>query len=374
MRIKSIEIDGFGVWKGLTLEELPNQATVIYGPNEAGKTTLMQFVRAVLYGLTPERRKRYLPPVHGGQPGGQLQVANEFGSFRLERRGDVNDLIDNPGSLEIIDDRGEKRDATQLEALLAGVDEPTYNNVFAVGLKEIQELGSLDDTAAADYLYRLTSGLDRVSLIDVIREVEAARERLLAADEKASSQIPQFVARVEKLRSQLEQLSRQAQRWNDLATQRGNLIAEAQQLDRQIIEIETSSHVLRAALDVQGPWNLRADVQRQLDILKDVRPLPERAVEKLDSINQRLTTGRKRLKRLAIRREQLKKDVASLEINKVLLSHAGRIESLHDQSQWILGLENQVGKLRGEVAKLDAEIEAAVTGYRSTGSGSLDEL
>ena len=93
MRIKKIEIDGFGVWKGLTLEELSDQATVIHGPNEAGKTTLMQFVRAVLYGLTPERRKRYLPPVHGGQPGGQLQVANEFGSFRLERAGERPESI-----------------------------------------------------------------------------------------------------------------------------------------------------------------------------------------------------------------------------------------------------------------------------------------
>ena len=71
MRIKQIDIDGFGVWNGLTLEDLSDHATVIYGPNEAGKTTLMQFVRAMLYGFTPERRKRYLPPVHGGRPGGQ---------------------------------------------------------------------------------------------------------------------------------------------------------------------------------------------------------------------------------------------------------------------------------------------------------------
>src|SRR4051812_30860566 len=376
MRIKKIEIDGFGVWKGLALEELSDQATVIYGPNEAGKTTLMQFVRAVLYGLTPERRKRYLPPVHGGQPGGVMQVANEFGSFQLARRGDVNDLIDNPGILEIIDDRGEPRDASQLEALLAGVDEPTYNNVFAVGLKEIQELGSLDDTAAADYLYRLTSGLDRVSLIDVIREVETARERLLATDPKASAHIPQLMARGDKLRQQIEGLRRQTARWNELATQRARMIDEAEQLDRQIAQIEASSHVLRAALDVQGPWNMRSDIQRQVDILKDVRPLPERSVEKLDNINQRLTSGRRRLKKLSARREQLKKDLESLETNKVLLSHAGRIESLHDQSQWIIGLENQVAKLREEVVKLDAEIEAAVTGYRSSaaGSGSLDEL
>src|SRR3954467_8309814 len=85
MKIKKIDIDGFGVWKGLALEELSDHATVIYGPNEAGKTTLMQLVRAVLYGFTPERGTRYLPPVNGGQPGGSLRACNEFGAFTLRR-------------------------------------------------------------------------------------------------------------------------------------------------------------------------------------------------------------------------------------------------------------------------------------------------
>jgi uncharacterized protein YhaN len=374
VRIKNIDIDGFGVWNALAIDELSDQATVVYGPNEAGKTTLMQFVRAVLYGFTPERRRKYLPPVNGGKPGGKLRLENEFGAFTVHRGGTITDLPDDPGDVHIIDDRGEPRDASQLAALLAGVDEPTYSNVFAVGLREIQELGSLDDTAAADYLYRLTSGLDRVSLVDVIRDVEAARERLLATAEGEPSQIPQLLARKDKLAAQIEDLQRQTRRWSELAAARTNLIDEAASLDKQISEIETASHVLRAALDVQGPWNLRSDIQRQLDILKDVRALPERSVEKLDGINQRLSAGRKRLKKLGARRSQLKEDLASLEINKVLLGHAGRIESLHDQSQWILGLENQVAKLKEEVGKLDGDIEAAVTGYRSSGHATLDEL
>jgi hypothetical protein len=61
-------------------------------------------------------------------------------------------------------------------------------------------------------------------------------------------------------------------------------------------------------------------------------------------------------------------------VNKVLLSHAGRIESLHDQSQWIVGLETRL-PMRDEVKKADGDIEAAVTGYRSSGGGgTLDEL
>lgn len=374
MRFKTIDIDGFGVWNGLKLDDLSDHATVVYGPNEAGKTTLMQFVRAVLYGFTPERRKRYLPPVNGGRPGGRLQVGNEFGTFMLHRQGSVTDLPEDQGPLQIIDDRGEPRETAQLEHLLAEIDEPTFNNVFAVGLKEIQELGSLDDTAAADYLYRLTSGLDRVSLVDVIREVDAARERLLSPIENTSSQIPDLLERRDKLRAQVEDLGRKTRRWNDLAALRTSLADEATQITQQIDEIETSSHVLRAALDVQSPWNLRADIQRQLEILKDVRQLPERSVEKLDGIASRLASGRKRLRRLIARRNQHKEDLASLEVNKVLLSHAGRIESLHDQSQWIIGLENQVTKLRDEVKKLDGDIEAAISGYRSSGQANLDEL
>ena len=113
---------------------------------------------------------------------------------------------------------------------------------------------------------------------------------------------------------------------------------------------------------------MRADIQRQLEILKDVaRCRSARSNGSTRSISGS-PRGRSRLKKLSARREQLKKDLESLEINKVLLSHAGRIESLHDQSQWIIGLENQVAKLREEVAKLDADIEAAVTGYRSAGT------
>ena len=70
MKINDIQIDGFGVWSGLELKDLSGKLTVIYGPNEAGKTTLMEFVRTQLFGLNESRRGRYLPPVHGGGAGG----------------------------------------------------------------------------------------------------------------------------------------------------------------------------------------------------------------------------------------------------------------------------------------------------------------
>ena len=43
MKVRDIQIDGFGVWSGLSVDSMPEGMTVFYGPNEAGKTTLMQF-------------------------------------------------------------------------------------------------------------------------------------------------------------------------------------------------------------------------------------------------------------------------------------------------------------------------------------------
>ena len=385
MKIKTIDIDGFGVWNGLALGDLSDQTTVVYGPNEAGKTTLMQFVRAVLYGFTPDRRKKYLPPVNGGQPGGRLLLADAVGRFLAHRTAALTDAADDCGPLSLVDDRGEQRDPAKLDDLLAGVDEPTYNNVFAIGLKEIQELGSLDETAAADYLYKLTSGLDRVSLIDVLRETAAAKSHLLSdaeggevgpgSPDPSQGRIPDLLARRAELQRQLIKHGEAKNRWCDVATLRQNLADEAAQLEKQIAEIEAGSQVLRAALDVQTVWNLRTDVQRQLDQLKDVRKLPDKAVEKLDECLKRIAQCKSRLKKLAERRDEYRKDLDSLEVNRLLLSHAARIEALHDQSQWIMSLDDGLIKLREEVKRLDDEIEAAVTGFsKSAGNGSLDEL
>ena len=70
VKITQIQAEGFGVWNDLSIEDLSPDMTVFYGRNEAGKTTLMQFIRGVLYGYYEHRRTRFLPPLYGGLGGG----------------------------------------------------------------------------------------------------------------------------------------------------------------------------------------------------------------------------------------------------------------------------------------------------------------
>jgi len=229
MRINGLEIGGFGVWTNLKLEGLNHGINVLYGPNEAGKTTLLQFVRSVLYGFSPERRQ-YLPPLRGGRPGGTIDLGGPNGRFCLERYYDEESDSPNREQITLTAADGTRQGEHLVKVLLANVDEVTFNNVFAVGLREIQELGTLGDTEAAEQLYNLTAGLDRVSLVEVIDELATSRNRIL--DPRGNScQVVKLLADREKLRGEIEELG-------GLTRCYARLLADRNLLEREIIRLE----------------------------------------------------------------------------------------------------------------------------------------
>lgn len=93
MVIEKLEIKGFGKINGLTLN-LKEGLNILYGDNEAGKTTIQWFVRAMLYGLkggraardgVPAPLKRF-KPWKGSEYGGILEYRLDGGErIRIER-------------------------------------------------------------------------------------------------------------------------------------------------------------------------------------------------------------------------------------------------------------------------------------------------
>ena len=51
MYISSLKIERFGVWADLRLNGFSEGLNVIYGPNGSGKTTVVRFISATLYGF-----------------------------------------------------------------------------------------------------------------------------------------------------------------------------------------------------------------------------------------------------------------------------------------------------------------------------------
>ena len=75
MRLTGFYIDGFGLFHNLKIEGLSPELTVFLGMNESGKSTLLGFLRAVLFGFPDGRSNENLyPPLSGGKHGGNLTL------------------------------------------------------------------------------------------------------------------------------------------------------------------------------------------------------------------------------------------------------------------------------------------------------------
>ena len=288
MKINALNINGFGVWHDLRLDQIPNGITVFYGPNEAGKTTLLQFIRAMFYGFTPIHRGRYLPPHAGGRPGGSLRLADHRGEFHLDRYDDEPERR-SEGVLSIRAADGTPHVDAHLGSLLAGIDEALFHNVFAIGLRELQELGTLDDTQAAQYLYNLSTGLDRVSLSEVLRELKSSRSRLLS-DEDRPSQIVQLTSERDRLKQELEELGSSTRDYGRLSRQREQLFKQIARVDEEKRSLDEEIRLIELATKIHPRWQQRSSLQTQLAALGELAAFPDGAAEELDELNERIRT------------------------------------------------------------------------------------
>lgn len=356
MRITGLEVEGYGVWSGLRIEKFSEAINVLYGPNEAGKTTLLQFIRSMLYGFSPGRR-RYLPPVHGGRPGGVLRVCSPHGRFEIGRWDDPQPDGAGGEQVTLTAPDGTRQGEHFIKVLLSNVDEPVFNNVFAVGLREIQELATLSDTEAAELLYSLSAGLDRVSLVEVLRELENSRNRILDAAGKPC-QVVQLLAQRERLLAEIEEIGSINRRWGHLLAEREQLHREVTRLEEDVNRTEQLARVTDLAVALRERWSQRAALDDQLAALGPAKVMPDGAVERLDAIHARIQRHQQRLDQLARLRQSAKREFAALAVNEDLWRQTTRIGVLKEQEPWIAQLQGQVGQLQGEIGAAESELAA----------------
>src|SRR3954452_23436632 len=370
MKITDLKIDGFGVWKDLTLRGMSSELTVFYGPNEAGKSTLMQFMRSILYGVSPTRREKYLPPIAGGRPGGWLKVETDHGPLTINRYADRAPT--DVGKVTIITADGEEQGDRLLREALEHVDEPTYLNIFAVGLREVQELGSLSDTAAAQWLYRLTSGLDRISLYDVIHMLEGTRLRLLNSWEE-KSELRTLLSRQEQLRGELDELVAKGRRWTQSAVKLRDLAEEVEQRQAEAKSIAARARKLEVAISIKQLWIKHTKIDDQLERFATLKPLEEGTIAWLEDCNKRIEEHERQRDILKGQRQQLRDEAQRLGINDVLVRNGKRLEALLEQQDWLQSVQRMATEFGEEVKHLESRLasENERLSHEWTGAGKL---
>ena len=80
MRIRNAHIDGFGHFADREIGPFDAPLTVLHGPNETGKTTMLGFLRTALFGWPGQKRADHYPALRGGAHGGQMVLVDGSGA------------------------------------------------------------------------------------------------------------------------------------------------------------------------------------------------------------------------------------------------------------------------------------------------------
>lgn len=194
MRIVGIHIDGFGKFHNYDLG-INEGINVITGVNEAGKTTLHSFIRAMLYGAStrpePGGRmslyRKYRPWANGSIYGGYLDVESQGRLYRISR-----DFSISPGNLSLSDITwGEGRyvivpDAEdKLRDIVNGLSETSYINTISFG-----QLGGATRRDMSDELQKyaanvsttLNPSLNAKKALDLLRRTRDSLNNELKPD------------------------------------------------------------------------------------------------------------------------------------------------------------------------------------------------
>ena len=278
MKIGGWHIDGFGIFNDFEVS-LSDGLTVFLGPNEAGKSTLLGFLRAALFGF-PSRRSRapQYPPLRGGRHGGRLILCGPQGEVIVER------TVARKNGLRLNGREGMDED---LRALLGGADENVFSSVFAFSLLEMQSFEWLQADQIRERIFSAGIAGAGASARKVIETLEAEAAAILRP--RGASRVKDLADQMEQIGVKLKLAQAEAERYVSLvqacekwSEKSAALSAEEAELRRRQREIETRL----------GLWSEGEQARRELAALEPIDEFPEDPESRLAVLAGRLEAAR----------------------------------------------------------------------------------
>ncbi len=130
MKLQRLELTAFGPFTGkqLTFSERPLQ--LIYGPNEAGKSTTLRALTGLLYGIDPRTGDAHTHEMSKLRVGATLLDASGKAITVVRRKGVKNTLLDGEGGALPED---------ALAPLLGGLDEKLFRQMFGLDHERLRQ-------------------------------------------------------------------------------------------------------------------------------------------------------------------------------------------------------------------------------------------
>lgn len=288
MNIERLEIKGFGKLKDLSVI-FTSGLNVVYGSNEAGKSSLLWFIKGMLYGLKGGRLSRdgIAPPLRRYKPwtgdpyGGFMEYRLENGSlFRVER--DFS-----PASVKIFESNfqeitGEFEYSRETGPLFAekhlGLNEACFEKTVLIGQMETR----MDSNGGSELLNRLINtaqtGFEDISFKNAQESLKETMKSRIGTDRTTTGPLNKTLLRLKELKAlrpqMIEKRNRQAQVEAEL---RINHTRRAR-LEKIFAVLHKAKEIAALRISADKARTLKSGLAGHLDALETLEALENKSI------------------------------------------------------------------------------------------------
>ncbi|MCF8719742.1 ATP-binding protein [Nitrospina gracilis] len=341
MQLRALHIKRFGVFKDKSVAGLRPGLNLLYGENEAGKTTLLQFVRWVLFGEGAMFADHYAPE-DGGKQEGSLEcesAGNEMVTIQRSVQSKQKTQVRVATPLRTVENQ------QSLNPFLGYIPAALYKNVYAFTIEELQQLDFVKDDEVKQRIVGAGLGLGAVSLSGIRKSLSDRREELFKVRGKTqtlnalTTEIKNREKEIQEMQKDLVQFDRLHEEIESLTQQRAALKAPLAEASHRVQRLAALAEVYPRFVD----W---VDAGNALEALHGVPELSESVVEEFHNLKREWAALKKQFDDRRQEVERLQKVRDGIEVNTALLQLEAEVKQINQSHQSVRDIMKDIDTLR----------------------------
>jgi uncharacterized protein YhaN len=329
MRIKRLDLIAFGPFTDRTLifDSKGPGLTIIFGPNEAGKSSSLRALKCLLYGIPERTPDNFLHPNDQLLLGGCLEThgGDELTFLRRKRRKTcLFDVQDNPLDVDV------------LAPFLRGIGQDEFETLYGIDHEALVQGGRnilAQKGEVGQALFSAGAGI--ASLREILNALDEEADQLFRP--RASKRdINQAISEYKKLQKDVRAATLSGRDWMNVAQGLRKTEAELVKVEQKRREKDIKRRKLERLKQALPQLALRRQYLDRLQALGDTPRLPDDFNKRRKKATHDLQAARQAQTAAASRLSSLKDKKESVSFHPALL----------DESQWIESLSQKLGSHR----------------------------
>ena len=326
MIIKNIHIDGFGIYHDFSLPtHLEKGINILYGENEAGKSTLLQFLRYTLFGYPSARKSPKMEPLAGGKHGGRIVAETLSGDQVIFER----HAATKQGQIQLHYNHKVYNDENMWFRLLGNANEKLFNNIYAFTLDELIDYGSLNDSGMQDRLFSIGMGLNTASIQEIENNIKNSMDQIYV-ERGRTKKVNELLEQIKTKQSHLTKLKDNKPLFNEISKDVVILEGQSEILETKINDTHLNLSKTTNLLKCYPHFVALQQIDNNLLILPAYEELPGQWKEDLTTAEERLRRYRENKNKLTVKTNHSRGKHESINPDFQILESKPKITEMRD--------------------------------------------